>query len=505
MLLMMDKIKNRYVNSETKKWMIVFSFFAAAVMAYYIRISMFHDGDWSFLLFEGRRIARGGIQYTNGASPVKGLYIVVQQWLYALIFYKVHEMTGWNGIFVMASLEMVLFTWLAVRLAEVHGHSGTSSLGVALITGMAYTMFVAAEKPQIITECLVMAEMICLEKYAQTEQKKYLVFSVMTVIAEANFHVSTWLVHLLFAVPYMIPYDRLKIRIGRRDRRYAAVPVCLAGIAMFSASMMAPYGIDGSLYTFTAYATGMAKMGISELESPALSSKICIMALIFAACVFRQVRSEHAESFLTFLGSFAMFAVSMRNIQFLLISAVPALAGFVHEMPLDRLSRLKKLKLHSLERVFYVPLLCGAVCLCVFSASVHISQTNSIIYPKYALKYLKRYEKNRHARIMTTFDTGSYMENAGYIISIDGRSEVWGKMMNRKVNMTKEYLKLNNDPSYSFFLKLRRKYRFQYIMANRGTPLQAMCEMDRTIHVVAEDRMCTLYKVFSNEPGPRYM
>ena len=470
---------------------ILFIFLCASVMALAIRKRMLGDSDFAFILYEGRRIARGGIQHMNGAASVSGLHIIVQQWLYALIFYKVYELAGWNGIYAMTIMEMALFTWIAFRLAEVHGCPGKKAACIAVLFGGLYVFFISPEKPEIITECLLMTEMALLEKHAQTGKKRFLAFAVLTVPAEANLHASMWGIHVITAVPYMIPCKKLKAEFRERKNPYSVIPVLVAASFMCLLSMASPYGIDGALYLFNSVASGVTKMKIGEIGSPELKSGAAVVALVLAVFAVKRRKHEHAETLASFAIFFIMFILSYRNFQFLFISAVPTVAEGLDAFPFSHFAS------GIFSRRFVYSILAGAMSITVAGCYTAIltlktGWLSSPAYPKNAIGFLKTYEKGS-VKVMTTFNTGAYMENAGYRIFVDARPEIWNRKINKKTDVMKDYQ--TRSLSYSEFLKIRNKYGFQYVMADRNTTLKTICDMDTTMKRVAEDRTSVMYKV----------
>lgn len=482
------KIKKEHTK---KALLVLLAMLCISLILVRMKNSMLGDSDHAFMLFEGRRIVRGGIQYFNGASPVSGLHIVVQQWLYALILYLVHRAAGWEGVYFMAVAEMILFIWLAVRLAQVHGHSKKVSLLTSLCIGVLYASFVMAEKPEIITECLLMAEMIFMERYAQTNRKIYLVYAVLTVLPEANLHVSTWFVHVLLAGAYMLPYKKFMPK-SKKIRHYDYVPVWIAGICMCLMSMASPYGLEGTLYIFRSAVSGMRNIGVSELSAPEISSDSGMTALLFMIGALKHVKKEKYETTVTFAGCFVMFAISQRNIQFLLIASVPVVAGYLKYIDYADLPEWLRYKpLYSVIIAFMI--LTGTA-----GAALPITSPRDSSYPKNAIRYLRDKEKGKRVRVMTTYNTGSYFENAGYIIFMDSRSENWYIGSNKKEEITAKYLNIQNDPNYVRFKKLRKKYKYKYVVADDGSSFKAMCDMDSTMKQVSQDEGASMYKVIRN-------
>lgn len=483
------KIKSEH---RKKAVAVLFALLCISFILVKLKNSMLHDSDHAFMLFEGRRIAKGGIQYFNGASPVSGMHIVVQQWLYALILYLVHRAAGWEGVYFMSLAEMALFLWLAYRLTKVHGYSKTTAFYTSLVISTFYAAVITAEKPEIITECLLMTEMIMLEKYAQTEKKKYLAYAVLTVLPEANLHVSTWFVHVLMAGAYMLPYDRIPMLKNQRSRHYDVRPVQAAGIAMCLMSMASPYGIEGTLYIFKSAVSGMAEIGIGELSAPEIKNDTGIMALILLAGALKHVKKEKPETTITFIGCFIMFAIAFRNIQFLMISAVPVAAGYLKYLSKSVLPNTLAYK------PLYGLIICYLVITGAAGMALPVSEGKDSSYPRNALRYLRDHEKGERVRIMTTYDTGSYFENAGYIIFMDSRSENWFIGSNKKEEITAKYLNLQNDPYIKTFKRIRKKYGYKYIVADRGSAFKAMCDMDDTLKQVSQDSGPAMYKVIKN-------
>ena len=147
------------INSQLKyyKWIIIPLFF---VMSYFMA---WMETDFYFLLATGREFL-SGFPHEEFLSMHNGLHYVSQQWLFAAVLYRIYDVLGMAGCYILVAVlrggTHTAVYLLAVKLTKGNYLFSTSSCLLAFLPG---SMFLCA-RPFTASVLLVLTVCI-LEQY----------------------------------------------------------------------------------------------------------------------------------------------------------------------------------------------------------------------------------------------------------------------------------------------------------------------------------------------------
>lgn len=99
-------------------------------------------------------------------------------------------------------------------------------------------------RPQVFTYCIILIELICLEKYIKDGKIKHLIALPILSVAVVNLHASMWTMLFIFLLPYLANALPIKIK-GKSVSCCKILPLIITALIMIPCGMITPYGIKG--------------------------------------------------------------------------------------------------------------------------------------------------------------------------------------------------------------------------------------------------------------------
>ena len=209
------------------------------------------DSDVWFLLATGREIARNGIPHDNPFSIWPGQGIVVQQWLHDLWLWAWYTAGGYTGVAVSACVPAGLLFWQLARLMgdAAGGRLSASALAFCLaVPAVCICMYISV-RPTLWTALLCTVTARTMLRYLKDGDRRVLLWLPAVAAAGVNLQAAQWPLLAACAAAFALPCPH---EIADADARRAwsarALPICAAVAGMCAASLLNPYGADGSLY-----------------------------------------------------------------------------------------------------------------------------------------------------------------------------------------------------------------------------------------------------------------
>ena len=150
-----EKIKNK-IWKFTSDNIIAVSFLCTIVLIMIMFLcTLVIDSDTNFILYEGERIAKHGMQYWNTAAVAGKMRTVIQQWLYDLIIYIIYTFSGWRGLAVFNALQGIGLFASVIYLCRATGNGKKSVMITAIVTVFVFIFMYGGTRPEIITAVLL--------------------------------------------------------------------------------------------------------------------------------------------------------------------------------------------------------------------------------------------------------------------------------------------------------------------------------------------------------------
>ena len=148
---------------------------------------------------------------------VHGLIYTYPHWLLDVIFYQIHNIFSFEGIYAFTILSGILIYMLIYhtnkKVAKNHIISGIITIAsIYILSG-----FIAA-RAQVITFICLILEILFIERYLETGKKRYLIGLVLDPILLANCHAALFPIYFVIFMPYLAEYA-IAIFIQRKTYR----------------------------------------------------------------------------------------------------------------------------------------------------------------------------------------------------------------------------------------------------------------------------------------------
>ncbi|MCQ2482089.1 MAG: hypothetical protein MJ153_01205 [Clostridia bacterium] len=463
--------KNTFSKKIKNNWPLIAIGIAVFSFLFSIMVNIFFDSDIYHMLTAGREIARNGILREDVFFIVPGHKIVIQQWLYNLIVYEIFANFGKIGILVTVLLFTVCFALLLNKLLKYYNLDYRIRFIIVILACVASRPMLTI-RPELLTICLLLIQLILCEEYRKTNNKKVFFFLPLLTLLEINLHATLWIAHFVFLLPYIVPLptfisNKVKIENNHIRIKDLLLPILLMLISLF----INPYGLDGITILFKQ--GEISKLNISELASPNLNNEISIvmilLLIVVALCYGR--RKIHTSNLFLFLGTSLMLVSNLRNKYMFIVGATLILADVLCDVKIDIIEQ----QILKVKRVFVflIFLLVSA-----FSASLLINVPYSVrfaeqpidcyVTPTEAVNYLNTHA-DKDVILFTDFNNGSYVAWNDYKIYFSSRTEGYCMNVNGGYDLISEYVSFfrnydsNCNETFDAFLN---KYDFDYLIVD---------------------------------------
>lgn len=460
---------------KESKYLIIFSFII--VLSFSINtVFNYHviDKDIFYTLNQGRYILNNGLYHIDPFSLHEGFKIVVQNYLYSIILYKVYHATSYLFLNIGLVFLMLIIHLLFIRVNYLISKNLNLSILLATFTSVLFSLNGLILRAHIISFILLLLLMVFLEKYILDKKKKHLYFIPLLSLISINMHASLWLYIPIIISTYIMASFHIKNKKIELD--YPIKNLCIVLILSILVAFINPYGLDMLLFLFRSSSPYMTDL-IAELRPYTFSAYPLFLILFYLVIVIYLLRRDldiKRRFLYLFLGTSLLSFMHFKGIlHFIILGSFTLTYSF------------KNYKLH----LKYMPL-----CLVVafFLLGFVLIQPREKLLLTHELKPLVD-ELDKHAKkgehIFTGFDEGGYVNYRGYKSYIDSRAEVYLKSNNQKEDIFKEYYDLVKDKlDYKKFLT---KYHFKYLVIDKKDKLQNYLD---NYDIIYKDKKYTLYK-----------
>ena len=409
------------------------------------------DNWW--VVASGHEILSSGIPHANPFSAGQSTPIVIQQWLYCVIFTLAYDAGGWQGVAVLHGVLSVFAT--TAMCYAVYPWCGRKHLlkmfGIVFICSLSYTNFFW--RPWCLSFVFFSLIIGLMERYRRNPQKIQMILVPLLVCLHVNFHAALAPLDLGIVAAYLVPLPKFPPWIQRAG--YPRLPLIGLFLLCVLALMLNPYGIDGPMYTLNSLGTVNYKHGIIEMESAAMwgsnafAPMACVIVTLFSAIYVASCIRKHVVDIpvtLLWIAAVVSVFVAVRNMMIVSVALLPLLASAM-EVPDGRhgeYRRLVKVSAVSAALALVAGWASFVICNIVFIQDNPTSdrkiESTEDSRPKKggigevetgscqveAANALENAGAEAGDGIITTFDTGGYAEYRGFKVTLDSRPELWG-------------------------------------------------------------------------------
>ena len=448
--------------------------------------SVVMDNDFWFTINHGRYILEHGFTNVEPFTVHEGLAFSFEKWLTCITFYKVYDWFGKTGMVFFMLLIFALIIWLFYKVCLLFSGNNENISILFTCVNMCFLGYnYIRTRPQIFSYVFLLAELLCLEKYARTGNIRKLYPLPLLALLYMQFHSTMLPIFFIMMLPYLCDFGWFRV-LGVEGTSYKKWPLLAAFAVCAAASIINPYGVRSFVYLINSLNDGGLLSNINEVKRSGIMDLLdCSGAVLGCQLVYIVLRFTRKEKFplrylFILLGTFAMSLYAIRNNSFLIL-----MGGAVCAFELRTVS----------TGYNFVPVVkklaaAGALISMIWCAVYPYDMMHST-YAWKAMDAFKEMHPDTNVRLYTDFNCGSYAEWLGFKCYADPRAEVFIKSINGKEDILAEVW----DSMHSRITakELQAKYNFDYwlVLENRTLDYQLQSSKDYKL-LVYEDE----YKVY---------
>lgn len=534
----------KYIKNNIVVFSIVIAIFTIGL------VNKTFQNDTFFNISIGDQVLQNGIDMKEHFCWVDdNLEYTYSHWAFDILMYKLYSTFGFAGIYIFTIIFSVLTSvTLYVLLAKRTKSPFVAMLVALLTTYMACGAYAA--RAQIISFICFIIEIYCIERFIETNKKRYAITIIGLAIIIANFHAATWPLVLVLFMPYLgaafinfvsvknlsqkyikylqkkkekLPKDSPKIAEYEKDIEYyekiassknemfeykfvkkedynTRNLVILILIVLFtgliSPSNSTPYTyILKSMFGQSNF-EGYASIDfINEMKPAILATNVTLMiSLIFFIVLFllpTKIKLEH----IFLIGGLMLMGIMSNRYAFLLAF----LGSFVLGDLLFQLFNIAtENKMDLLEDILshwfiYIGLV---VIIGIFSYNNTIEQlgkeyVDSMKYPVGATKFIKENIDYKNMRIYNSYNVGSYLMLNDIPVFIDSRLDVYCSEFN-DTDIFYDYIQVSDGLKH--YDDVFEKYDFTHILLEKDEPAELYIKYDEDYKEIYSDKVFVLYE-----------
>ncbi len=440
------------------------------------------DNDIWFLLNSGRYVCNNGIPYYDPFTIHEGLKYVMQQWGTATLYWSLFNYFGYKSLLVYIYIISFILMFIFYKLCYIVSDKKKLSIIVTSTVFYIIREYIVL-RPQVISYSILMLEILLVELYIKKKNVKYLYILPFLSLLLINMHAAMWYFQFVFLLPFIlnaINFDKIKILRKVKIDAYKLKPLLIAGLIMFVAGFINPYGYESITYIFKSY--GIPEINNVITEMLPLSFRNLNGKVIFGYIIFFMIMNYLRKD----------LRLDIRH--FLFICGV-SLLGFMHNkcfalfvliFTYALMYNVKKLniKLKVLNNKVFQALKKGISI--GLGASLIIALWYTIYYSYSTYEFTELYNMDNTINyiidnynkddviLYTDFNTGGYTEYRGLKSYIDPRAELFLKKFNSKADILKEAFSIESiDFDFDKFID---KYNFTHIIVYNDSSFNTYLE-----------------------------
>lgn len=275
------------------------------------------NSDIWFILNSGRYVVENGIPYTEPLAMHEGLRYVMEQWLTAVVFWKIYDSFDTSGMIAFSFIVGCAILYAYYHLCSLVGNRIIATV-MTIVFGVIASRAFFTTRPQILSILIFIAEVILLEKYTKTRNWKWLLglpfFSVLLV----NLHSALWPMLFVLVLPYIVTYFARRVMSKAFcPSEYDLNPIILIFIVSIVAGFCNPYGFEAMSFVFNSYDPSIHDR-IMEMCPPMIKTAFggVFFAVLFGVFFVSARNAMPLQYLLLAVGTGLMSLFASRNIIF---------------------------------------------------------------------------------------------------------------------------------------------------------------------------------------------
>jgi len=389
------------------------------------------------MIEQGEEIITSGFPKYNTVIFYENCEIVVQQWIYCVLLYFIYTYAGNIGLLIFTILSQLILFRLCEKILSKHMNDKFwCNIFTMVILFILYNGYFSTIRPENLTLTLLLLDCVLLDKYKETNKKRYLYYLPIITLLEINCHASMWMFHFCILLAYAFPNVFKKTITDNQIKlnKHVFIVTALMIISLF----INPYGIDNIKYTFDSMPIFDYIQIIEQQPTPFLTSygiAVMINILLLTICIMKKV--VKSTSFYMSLGFSLLGMTSVHNSMFIVISMICLLSDILNELNKHIDTKVSD-EIPNATWLMIIPSM--IILIIIGSTCFNSAAKNYTTYSHYdpIVKYIKEHGEGN---IINSFGSGSYLEFHDIKnIFTDSRPEMLHKNINKNINIGHDYM-----------------------------------------------------------------
>lgn len=483
-------------------------------------------------------------------SWVQGLTYTFSHWAFDIVTYLIYNIFGFTGIYVGVIVFAIVTNIILFNLLNKRNKSPIVSLFITLVSiyiiRSAYTA-----RSQIVSFVCFIIEIYAIEKFIETNKKRYGVLLIVLSIIIANFHAATWPLYLVLFMPYLgaaflnlisakniytimknraekklrkLPQNSPKrkkyeedfrdyskfieeikppkyTKISRREN-YNGKALIILLIIVSLTGLLTP--IHGTPYTYiiksmlgpSNFENNASIDFIAEMQPivPANNIALIVFSILFIAFLTFMPTKLKVEHGFLIAGLLIMTISSVRYVYLLVFLGSYVLTDLLSQCVKEFIPE----DMESLEKICINPI--GTISLIllviIFSTSKFLIRmedqyVDEKLYPIGATEYIKNNLDYKNMRIYNSYNNGSYLMLNDIPVFIDSRLDVYCSEFN-DTDVFYDYVQVAQGKQN--YEDVFTKNDFTHILIYNDEIIYNYIKNDENYKLLYEDEYFTLYE-----------
>ncbi len=451
------------------------------------------DNDIWFILNCGRYVTENGIPHIEPFTIHQGLSYIMQQWMSAVIFWKIYSFSGEAGLIFLVFVFYVLFVYMTFKVCMLLSENNFPVSFIISIVVSSLMLPFMVERPHIFLFPIMLSEIYLLEKFIHYKNIKYLVSLPILSLLLINLEAAIWPILFVIFLPYMIDSFKFKYKFIE-GQGYDKKPLIFAALGMLISGFFNPYGIKAMTYLYTSYGYDEMTYLISELmpaDINTLMGKVIIGTIFlvaFSMIIYKNGQYRLRYHLLT-LGTAYLSLSSIRSFSFFIICGIIPLAYYFknYSIPIKLIKNDKKTL--RIRKILLMLLVITAIAGIVYQNKMTSDDRQKDLGK--AVDYLEQLNKQEMV-LYSGFNDGGYIEFRGLKTYIDPRAEVFLKSNNGKDDIMKEYEQMHRGKIY--YKDVLKKYKFTHLVLSDNDMLYGYLDYDNEYELIYSSAHYKIYE-----------
>ena len=398
------------------------------------------QNDTFYTIKVGESIFKYGVDMLDHFSWHSNLAYTYPHWLYDCFIYLIHKCFGFAGLYGSTIVLLFILLLLVFKINIKITRSYVVSAFATFLCGLAISGFATA-RAQLVSFILFSLEILCIENYLQTGNKKNLIGLLIISLLICNIHPATWIFYFIIYLPYIAEYilssihlkikkkNKLinkKILFEKNDRVKTLIIIML--LSTFT-GLLTPIGDTPYTYSIKIYISGCQKY-INEHQMMTWKNSPFTIIITLEAIILALISKAKLRDIFMILGLCIMSIVSIRHMSFLALIGTICFARIFHTFLTEYDFEIDKSLIKFFNKKIVIAI--SFILVITFSSLVFIhfnkdGYIDKTLYPTKAVKFIKENLDYKNIRLYNDYNYGSYLLLNDIPVFIDSRCDLYTK------------------------------------------------------------------------------